>query len=271
LKRERGEFLLKFAAWLIALCLVALPVVALVQGWIGGGRWPLRQLEIEGKFERVGVEQIKSAVAPESEAGFFAVRLERIRGALERLPGVERAEVRKRWPDVLAVRITERVAVAAFGDSRLIDSGGVLFGPFGGAVEEGLPRLEGPAPAAANMLALFRASEVSLKETGLKPVGLLLSERGGIRLTLASGATLELGREQTEQRLARFIAAWSKLPRPANAELVRADLRYANGFAVEWHAVAPPSPPPPPAKPAPVIPESAPAAPTPDQPEHPTA
>jgi cell division protein FtsQ len=100
-----------------------------------------------------------------------------------------------------------------------------------------------------------------------------------VRLSLASGATVELGRDDYEQRLGRFVAVWPKVPRPAGMELARADLRHANGFAIEWRAVpAPPpvapapetqAPAPPPVAPAPEIKTPAPPtgeSPNPEQP-----
>jgi cell division septal protein FtsQ len=38
----------RIAAWMLAVALVVLPVVAVVNGWIGAQRWPLRTLRVEG-------------------------------------------------------------------------------------------------------------------------------------------------------------------------------------------------------------------------------
>ena len=257
---QRGDFLPKFAAWLVALALVALPIVALVQGWYGSDRFPLRQLELEGRFERVSTGQVEDAVKPEVGSGFFAVRLDRIRRTLERLPVVAQVEVRKRWPDVISVRIVERSAVATYGEGQLVDSNGVVFGPYRAELDGALPHLAGPESATATMLEKLAASRGALEPAGLEPVRLEMSARGGVHLTLATGAGIELGREGHAERLDRFVAAWPKVPQPAGMELARADLRYANGFAIEWRAVpAPPPPEPPPS--APPAPQSAPEAP----------
>jgi len=224
---------------------VPIPIVALVQGWFGTERFPLRQLELEGRFERVSEEQVQDAVKPEAGAGFFAVRLDRIRGTLERLPVVARVDVRKRWPDVISVRIEERTAVATYGADRLVDADGVVFGPLRPELDGGLPQLAGPETAAAAMLEELALGRTALESVGLAPVGLEMSARGGVRLALSSGASVELGREEHEQRLQRFITAWPRVPQPTGMELGRADLRYANGFAIEWRALPPPPAPPP--------------------------
>jgi cell division protein FtsQ len=59
-----------------------------------------------------------------------------------------------------------------------------------------------------------------------------LSPRLAWRVRLKSGTELELGREQVEERVARFVAAYPQsvgaMKRPVNY----VDLRYRNGFAV---------------------------------------
>jgi hypothetical protein len=57
---------------------------------------------------------------------------------------------------------------------------------------------------------------------------------------LVSGARLELGTDQVELRLARFIASATQLEAAGQPQTV--DLRYANGFAVRWrHSAAAPA------------------------------
>src|SRR3546814_8174326 len=48
-RRRPMTAFLRVAAWLIALSLVALPAVAVLQGWIGADRWPLRTLRVGGQ------------------------------------------------------------------------------------------------------------------------------------------------------------------------------------------------------------------------------
>ena len=55
---------LRIFTWLLALALVALPVVAVVNGWIGADRWPLTKLRVHGQFERVDPAQLQAVVLP---------------------------------------------------------------------------------------------------------------------------------------------------------------------------------------------------------------
>src|SRR5690606_34084874 len=100
-RRRPMSAFVRLVAWLLALALVALPVVAVLQGWIGADRWPLRTLRVVGTLERVDEQKLREAVLPYARNGFFAVRLEDAQAAVAKLPWVERAEVRKQWPDVV--------------------------------------------------------------------------------------------------------------------------------------------------------------------------
>ncbi|HHW4682928.1 MAG TPA: cell division protein FtsQ/DivIB, partial [Xylella sp.] len=98
---------LRILAWLSAVVLVVLPVVAVLNGWVGAERWPLAKLRVTGDFKRVSPEELRAVVLPYVRSGFFAVRLQQAQDAIERLPWVEHAQVSKRWPDVLEVRVVE--------------------------------------------------------------------------------------------------------------------------------------------------------------------
>lgn len=253
LERAAGGVMLRFAGWLLALALVALPIVGVVNGWFAADRWPFRQLRIDATFERVNAEQVRAAALPHLGVGFFAVDLGAVRRAVEQVPWVEQVEVRKRWPDLLEVRLVERRAVATWGDGRLVSSAGELFAVPGEA-PQGLPQLAGPERRAAEVLAFYRDAVTAFERSGLVPAALSLSGRGSWTLDLASGQRIAIGHEAPRERLLRFIEL---LPRAESAgtALAHADLRYANGFAIQWQVVAPIAPP----LPAP-IPDAAPAA-----------
>ena len=134
--------ILQVGAWALALALVALPVVALVNGWIGAERWPLRTLRVTDGLERVDTARLREVVAPHAADGFFAIRLDRVQAEVARLPWVERAEVRKLWPDVLEVRISEHRPFARWGGPLLSSRTPVPGGRHRGARRPA--RLDGP-------------------------------------------------------------------------------------------------------------------------------
>ena len=228
---------LRILAWTLALLLVTLPVVAVVNGWIGAGHWPLRTLRVEGRLQRVDAQRLRATVLPYAAKGFFAVRLADAQAAVARLPWVERAEVRKRWPDVLEVSIVEHRPFARWGNDRLLSQHGRLF-PSQGAMPAGLPLLDGPDSRVADVVALYNESRALFAPSGVDVRALRLDPRGSWSLVLSNGTDVIVGSSEARLRLARFARLMPQLLSQKQLPLVRADLRYTNGFALSWPSPA---------------------------------
>ncbi|MFT4179836.1 MAG: cell division protein FtsQ/DivIB [Thermomonas sp.] len=223
--------MLRLMAWLLAVALVALPVVAVVNGWVGGERWPLRTLRVQGELKQVDEAKLRAAVLPYAQRGFFAVELDDIQQAVNTLPWVEHAEVRKHWPDVLEVRISEHRPFARWGEDKLLSEQGRLFPAAGLPVPANLPELDGPETRTADVVALYEQAKTQL--AGVR--GVVLDPRGSWSIHLNNGTEVVLGRSDMQQRLERFVPLLPQLAaRHPGQQLVRADLRYTNGFALTW-------------------------------------
>lgn len=226
--------LLRALAWLLAVALVALPVVALVNGWIGAERWPLKTLRLQGHVERVDPAAVRAALLPYARQGFFAVRLADAQAAVAAVPWVERAEVHKRWPDVLEVRVVEHRPFARWGDDRLLSQDGELFPAANVKPPANLPLLDGPDARVADVVAMYNESRELFAPTGFTVRSLELDARGSWSLTLSGGTEVEIGSREARLRLTRFAGLLPQLLSQKQQPLARADLRYTNGFALTW-------------------------------------
>ena len=56
--------LARILAWTLAVALIALPVVSVLQGWIGAARWPLRTLPINDHLPQVDPAALRPAGPP---------------------------------------------------------------------------------------------------------------------------------------------------------------------------------------------------------------
>jgi cell division protein FtsQ len=224
----------RLIAWLLALAVVTLPVVAVLNGWFASERWPLSQLRVSAEFQRVSAEQLQAAVRPHLGQGFFAVDLEATRAAVAALPWVEQVAVRKLWPDTLEIALVEHRALARWGESRLLSDRGRLFEVPDLETLQGLPRFDAEDAQIAEVMQMHAHAQALLSLVGDSQLALQLSPRGSWTLQLASGTELVLGRSEPEARLQRFVEALPELRRAASRPLLRADLRYANGFALLW-------------------------------------
>lgn len=224
---------LRVLTWILALALVALPVVAVFNGWIGAERWPLTRLRVSGALHRVDPAQLRAVVMPYAQRGFFAVQLGQAQDAVERLPWVERAQVRKRWPDTLEVIVVEHKPFARWGSDRLLSVEGALFPVPRNVDASALPQLGGPDAQVGEVVALYNEASALFAPMGLKVDALVMDARGSWSLKLGSGLDVVIGRADARPRLQRFARLLPRLlgdPRT----LQRADLRYTNGFSLTW-------------------------------------
>jgi len=200
---------------------------------------PVTRVDFTEALANTRRDEIERVLRPALKGNFFSVNLEAARGALERLPWVRRAQVRRVWPSRLAVSIEEHRAVARWGEGRgeLVNSYGEVFAAL--LPEDrlaALPLLSGPAGAAPEVLARHADLVARFAAIGERPVRLSLSPRLAWQVTLASGTLLNMGREQPkaplDARLQRFIEIWPDTVGKLAARPAVIDLRYPNGFAL---------------------------------------
>jgi cell division protein FtsQ len=194
----------------------------------------LRQVVIETPLKRANPAHLEAVVREELRGTFFTLRLPEARASLERVPWVKTIALRRQWPNRLRITVVEHQPLARWTDGALIDTEGEVFtAQFTGE----LPQLAGPDGSAALVSARFRDYGAALSTRALAVAELRLSPRGGWRLRTAGSAplTIELGRNEPAERLARFIAYYARTIGPLTRGGTRVDyvdLRYRNGFAV---------------------------------------
>jgi cell division protein FtsQ len=212
---------------------------ALVAWFLSRPLFPLREVVVLTPPAQVTTAQLEYAARSAVRGNFFSVDLEAVRIGFEKLPWVRRAEVRRRWPDVLELRLEEHQAVAHWtvadsGEAHLVNRHGEVFVA---ASNADLPGLSGPQGSAAYLLAQHAEFSRAIAPLGRRLVALALSAREAWQLKLDDGMVIVLGREQEKaplgERLARFVAAWPQAQeRLTGLQVAVADLRYPSGFAL---------------------------------------
>lgn len=220
-------------AWTASLLTVGALLLAAVwlrAGVVGSEQWPIRWLDVTGDLDRTTAAQIRAAVAPHASTGFFAVDMEAARAAVQGLPWVAVAHIRRQWPDALAVNVVEHRPLVRWNEDGLISDAGELFQVAGTRGMQGLPRLSGPQGRRNEVLEAWQRLRGIGARAGLDIVEIALDPRGAWTLRLESGLEVILGREFIDDRMERFVAVFDALDRREG--IVRVDLRYTNGLAV---------------------------------------
>jgi cell division protein FtsQ len=189
----------------------------------------LREVRVDGRLAHVTGKQLESIVKHELKGNFFTLELAATRSAFEKLPWVRQVQVRRQWPDRLDITLEEHVPLARWGADALVNSYGEVFQA---AYDGKLPMFEGPDGAAKEVAIQYAYFHRSLAAIGRVPLRVQVSPRRAWQIQLDDGLRLELGREQVEARLARFVAAYERTLGQLGRRVDYVDLRYANGFAV---------------------------------------
>ncbi|MDR2508126.1 MAG: cell division protein FtsQ/DivIB [Candidatus Accumulibacter sp.] len=199
----------------------------------------LREVVFQGELKEVQRTDLERALAGHIHKNFFAIDLKALCFAIEQVPWVRHAEIRRRWPFQLEVEIEEHTPVAFFGweRKRLINTYGEVFSAVAKKPPEtSMPSLIGPEGFAQEMLEYYRQAEKLFLSIGRRPWTLVVSPRLALRMVLDDGMVVELGRQQArfpiQQRLERFVEYYSRsIAAFSGRRPDIVDMRYPNGFA----------------------------------------
>lgn len=229
------------------------------------GLLPLHSVYLSAAPQRIDAPEVLRVVREEVQGNFFTVDIGRLRASLEKLPWVRSVTIRREFPDRLAVKFEEHQAVARWNNTALVNRQGEVF--FVGTdrvaeSEQALPDFigqDGTSLEVAQHYAQFSQQLAALNESmfldcslsrlrgrvgvgesvhgtcsaaNLQVTQLALSPRHAWQLRLSNGLVLELGREDMQQRLARFVAVYPYSLAAMQGAVKYVDLRYPNGFAV---------------------------------------
>jgi cell division protein FtsQ len=196
--------------------------------------FPIDRLLVEGEFLHVDRTAVQRVVEPHARLGFFACDIEAVRDAVREIPWVDWVAVQREWPDTLHVRIVEQQPIARWHGGGLVNIRGELFAPDKISYPQQLAELSGPAGSVRQVSDRYRALSKQLATVNLSIKALSLDERRAWTVTLDDEVRLVLGRNADHRRLQKFIHVYPKTLAARLDQVQQVDLRYPNGFAVQW-------------------------------------
>lgn len=193
-----------------------------------------RDVVVSTPLERTNSAHLEAMIRDELTGTFFTMDLDRAKTVLTQVPWVRSVALRRLWPDRLEVTVDEHAPLARWSDNALVNTRGEIFQAQWSAQ---LPQFDGPEGRVAEIATRYQAWSEELRPLALTVREIRLSPRGGWQLKTAGtqGAlTLELGRDEPEARLTRFVAVHGRTIGAlvkAGTRVDAVDLRYRNGFA----------------------------------------
>lgn len=193
---------------------------------------PIRTVKIEGEIRQLSPQRLQDTVLANLHRGLLTQSLGDLKTAVEALPRVRTARLRRQWPDRLILEVHEHVPLARWGDDGLVTAEGLVFRPEEPIVETHLPRLAGPDRESVAVVRRYQAWAPRFEAIGYPLEGIEQSVRGAWSLRFHGGLMVAVGRSDVDERIERFLSAYRQLLAIGRPEQV--DLRYGNGLAVRW-------------------------------------
>jgi cell division protein FtsQ len=184
----------------------------------------------------------------------WSVDLNEIRAAAQAYPWVRTAEVRRSFPDGLAIRLEEHKPFAKWGNGEysFVNTYGEVFelsplalkpsasttqlaSPSVDASTSKMPVFIGPAGSAPEVLKQYEWLQKQFAPLGRQIAEVHFSIRGALRVRDNRGTVVELGRLRTEERLARVLSAWPHVAAMQQPNM-HIDARYPSGLALSINA-----------------------------------
>lgn len=200
-------------------------------------RFDFRRIAVEGDLRHVSRAAIRAAIAGHLAGNFFTMRLADARAAFEAIPWVERAAVRRVWPDRLVVHLQERRAIGVWSDGRVLSDRGQLFdgNPEEAQLDGAQIEFGGPARYAADVVARLPELCGALAAMQASVGAVEISERASWTVRTTAGLALDLGRDEPSgavaERLRAVARSYPTVLAQFNGPPGRIDARYDNGFA----------------------------------------
>ena len=194
----------------------------------------INKVDWQGELRYQNKAELEALVAPYVATNLYLLDEVALEQMLEGLPWIREASLRKVWPQQLLINVEEQFPVAFWGDRHLMNQFGEVFPAELPEMADQFPKIYSPTSTGRVMAERYVGLMGQLRDLSLEVVELSESENGSWQMRLRDGQEVILGRKDQDKRIKRFKVGYVKALQ-ANFENVRTiDLRYTNGFAIEW-------------------------------------
>ena len=197
----------------------------------------ITDVRILGTLRWVRPEELERAIAQQIHGGFFRVDIAAIRESALSVPWVRDVSVRRVWPGELHLTVVEDRPIARWGGGGLVTERGTLLPERSIAAAIGLPVFDGAREAIPRLREGLREFSSIFDGIGGGIARLERSVAGNWSLQFADGVRLVF-RDDQERHVRRFAAVYLSALIGRRKSIERIDLRYPNGFAVQWRSGA---------------------------------
>jgi len=218
-----------------AALLLVLSSILWVRNWfINPMNWSIEHVKIDGDLKYIGKDTLNLVLNNYVRTNLYLLDDKNLERDLEAIPWVKDISLRKSWPRDLVIKVKEHHPIAYWGEDQLLDQHGEVFDAVLPEKRKDFPTLYSPEDKGREMAERYLQVLKWLKDVPLKVVSLTEDARGSWVVGFENGLFVNIGVQNQEKRLQRFVVGYQKVLNKQLEKISLVDLRYTNGFSVEW-------------------------------------
>jgi len=197
---------------------------------------PIKHVRIEGALNYITHDEISQSLSQLVQTGYFAMDADAIIKNVTAIEWVEKARVRRVWPDMMVLSLQEQQPVAVWNETALLNPQGEVFQPVFDAALLKLPHLSGITSDSKKLLAEQEKIDRSIESIGVSIKRLALAEHGSWSAVMSNGVKIKAGNQRPDQKISKSLMLLASLDGDLIEHIELIDLRYPNGMAVTWRS-----------------------------------
>lgn len=197
--------------------------------------FPIERIKVIATYQHLSPAKLQEIIEPSVKTNFFGLNVSRLKHELLQLPWVHSVEIKRIWPNTVAITVKEETAIANWQNISLVNENGELFTPPKETFPSGLPFFMGAEDHIKEIWQGYTEFSSILAPAKWKIAEIALDEELSWKISLNNGVNIFLGNSNAAEKLRDFIKVYGDI-KTANStsDAKSIDLRYKNGFAVKW-------------------------------------
>lgn len=178
-------------------------------------------------------------VMAEKEAGsFFTAVLPELKDSAMQQDWISQVDIERKWGEGIVITALPREAIARFGSEHLIDSQGKVYKPVSESelLQPGLIMLQGDADQSTLIMQQMQQVNQWFAPLDMQVEDLVLTPRMTWAIKFNNGMRIIVDNEHTSQKLMNLSQLLQNQLADKKENIAAADLRYKNGFVIDWKA-----------------------------------
>ncbi|PNK61829.1 cell division protein FtsQ [Psychrobacter sp. FDAARGOS_221] len=186
-------------------------------------------------------QKLNDMLAEEQVGSFFTVKLPQLKNQVLQQDWVSQVDIERRWGEGVVITVLPREPVARFGSEHLIDVEGQVFRPVNEAdlQQNNLIMLQGDADQSILIMQQMQQINQWFAPLKMQVADMVLTPRMTWIIRFTNNQRVIVDNEMTSQKLMNLSQLLQHQLSDKREKISAIDLRYKNGFVIDWKAEQP--------------------------------